>query len=68
MKKPTRKQALQIIKQATDRGGFDIWWVDLMERHGLYDEATDTAPSLFDVFEALGISKEEAEEALEDFY
>lgn len=63
MKKPTRAQAIKIIERATDQGGYDDWWMDLMADLGLYDEATDTAPSLFDVFEALGISKEEVNNA-----
>ena len=64
MRKPTRQQAIKIIEQATDHGGFDDWWMDLMDRHGLYDEKSDTAPSLFDVFEALGVSKDEADKAI----
>lgn len=64
VKKPTRQQAIKIIEKATDVGGYDDWWMDLMEDIGLYDEKTDTAPSLFDVFEALGVSKDEAEQAI----
>ena len=64
MNKPTRKQAIKIIDRATDKEGFDDWWMDMMDDFGLYDEKTDTAPSLFDVFEALGIPKSEAESAI----
>lgn len=57
--KITRQQAIKIIDQATDRGGYDDWWMDMMERLGLYDKKSDTAPTLKDVFLALGVSEEE---------
>jgi hypothetical protein len=55
----TRQQAIKIIEQATDRGAYDDWWMDLMERHGLYDADTDSAATLSDVFEGLGVTIEE---------
>ena len=64
MKKPTRQQAIKIIDNATDRGGFDDWWMDLMDNYGLYDKESDTAPTLLDVLEALGVSKDEAVKAI----
>lgn len=63
MRKPTRAQAIKIIGLATDRGGYDDWWMDMMDDVGLYNESDDTAPSLFDVLEAIGVSKDEAEQA-----
>ncbi len=66
MKKPTRKQAIKIIERATDHGGFDDWWGDLMDDFGLYNEKADTMPSLFDVLEAIGVSRAEADEAIKE--
>jgi hypothetical protein len=59
----TRLQAIKILDEATDHGGFDDWWVDLMEEHGLYNEETEDWPTIFEVFNALGVSDEEMKEA-----
>jgi hypothetical protein len=60
----TQKQAIQIVARLTDRdGGFDDWWVDMMDDMGLYDEASDTWPSLYDVLGALGVTEQECKEA-----
>lgn len=55
----TRQQAIKILDKATDRGGYDDWWMDLMEDFGLYNEDTDTAPTINDIFIALGVTKDE---------
>lgn len=60
----TRKQAIKIIDQATNKSGYDDWWTDLMDDFGLYDEKTDTYPNLNDIFSALGVTEEELKEAL----
>lgn len=39
--KITRQQAINILDRATDHGGFDDCWVDLMNEYGLYNEETD---------------------------
>ena len=36
--KTTRQQAIKIIDTATDKGGNDQWWVDMMVDLDLYDE------------------------------
>lgn len=61
--KVTREQAIKILDKATDRGGYDDWWMDLMEDFNLYDESSDTAPTIRDVFIALGVTTEELESA-----
>ena len=63
--KVSKKQAIKIIERLTSRdGGFDDWWVDMMDDMGLYDENNDTLPSLFDVLEALGVTKQEYREVI----
>jgi hypothetical protein len=60
----TRKKAIQVVARLSNQGaGFDDWWVDMMEELELYDEKTDTWPSIFDVFEALGVTRQECKEA-----
>lgn len=63
--KITRLDAIRVIDTITNLhgAGFDDWWPDEMERIGLYDEEADDFPSIFDVFEALGVSKEECKKA-----
>lgn len=61
----TREQAIKIIDHITNMNGagFDDWWPDMMDDFGLYDETTDKFPSIYDVFNALGVSKEECQKA-----
>lgn len=62
----SKTHAIKIIDQITDsRGaGFDDWWINMMDRIGLYDYDTDSWPSIYDVFEALGISETEVRQVL----
>ena len=55
--KVTRKQAIKIIERFTDTENYD--WVDTMDDFGLYNEEEDTWATIYDVFEALGVSREE---------
>jgi|GEM_PF-3906359 len=57
--KLTRIQAIRLIDSATDRD--DPFWEGIVE--DFYDEATDTMPSICDVFAALGVSEVEYREA-----
>lgn len=61
--KITRQQAIKVLDEATDQVGYDDWWVDLMEGHGLYNPETDDWPTIFEVFNALGVTDEEMREA-----
>lgn len=53
--KLTRIEAIRILDRVTDKD--DPYWEGVVENH--YDEATDTMPSIMDVFAALGITKYE---------
>lgn len=57
--KLTRIEAIKILNRATDND--DPYWEHLVDAH--YDEATDTMPSLYDVFVALGVTEAEYREA-----
>lgn len=57
--KLTRSQAIKLIDRATDHD--DPFWSDLVEEY--YDEETDTMPTIFDLFAALGITKDEHQKA-----
>ena len=59
MKAISRMQAIKILDKATDRGGYDDWWMDMMDDFGLYNEVSDTAPTLKDVLNALGVTDKE---------
>lgn len=51
----TREQAIQLIDSITDQD--DPYWENVVE--DFYHEETDTMPSVFHVFNALGITKDE---------
>ncbi len=51
----SRAQAIAILDRVTNKD--DPYWVDLVEE--FYDEETDTWPSIYHVFAALGVTKEE---------
>lgn len=53
--KLTRKEAIAILHGMTDQD--DPAWEWAVEDH--YDEDTDTMPSVYDVFAAIGVSVEE---------
>lgn len=53
----SREKAIQIFERATDQE--DPRWIDMMDDFGLYDEKTDTWPTIYDVFAALGVTKDE---------
>lgn len=53
--KLTRVEAIKILERATDHD--DPYWENVVDDH--YDEATDTMPSIMDVFAALGVTREE---------
>ncbi len=55
----SKLEAIQIFEQATDKD--DPNWDYLVE--DFYDEDTDTMPSIYHVFAALGVTKEEYMEA-----
>ncbi|MCK5615862.1 hypothetical protein KAR91_79090 [Candidatus Pacearchaeota archaeon] len=55
----TRKDAIKIIEKITYRE--DPYWEDIIED---WYEENDAWPTIIDVFEALGISKEEYEESV----
>lgn len=57
--KLSRVQAIGLLDRATDKD--DTYWEDVVEDY--YDEDTDTMPSIYDVFAALGVTKEEYLEA-----
>ena len=57
--KLTRIEAIKLIERATDKD--DPFWEYLVDDH--YDEKTDTMPSIFHVFAALGITEEEYRQA-----
>ena len=51
----TKIEAIRLIEKMSDQA--DQYWADLMEDY--YDEDTDTMPSIFHVFAALGVTREE---------
>ena len=51
----TRLDAIRIIDNATDKD--DPYWDQVVE--DFYDEVADEWPSIYDVFAALGITKQE---------
>lgn len=55
----TKIQAIKLIERATDHP--DPFWEYLVE--DFYDEASDTMPSIFHVFAALGVTEEEYKQA-----
>lgn len=57
----SRRDAIKIIDDATDKD--DPYWEYVVEDH--YDEQTDTMPSIYHVFAALGITESEYREATE---
>ena len=58
--KLTREQAIQIFDAATDQD--DPAWEWLVE--AWYDEKTDTMPSVYDVFAAIGVTENEYKKAI----
>ena len=50
--KLTREDAIRILDRTTDQD--DPYWENVVEDY--YDETTDTLPTIYDLFEALGIS------------
>ena len=54
----TKKKAIQVILSATDTDGWNAW----MESHNLYNDETDEIPSVYDLFIAIGVSKEYVEQ------
>lgn len=58
--KLTKEQALKIIERATDRD--DPHWENVTEDY--YDEENDDLPTIYDVMEALGVSREEYDKAV----
>lgn len=57
--KLTKQQAIVIIDNLTDRD--DPYWSWVVE--DLYDEATDTMPTIYHIFSALGVTVDEYKEA-----
>lgn len=57
--KLTKAEAIRIIDLITDKD--DPYWVDTVEDY--YDEETDSWPTIYQVFAALGITKEEYKKA-----
>ena len=57
--KLTRKQAIVLIEKIIDQNV--PYWEDHVEDY--YDEETDTMPSIYHLFAALGVTKEEYKEA-----
>lgn len=55
----TRLQAIELIDRATDND--DPYWDCVVE--DFYDEESDTWPSIYEVFAALGITESEYREA-----
>lgn len=51
----SRQQAIALLESITDRE--DPYWSDVVD--DFYDEDTDTMPSIFHLFAALGISEVE---------
>lgn len=56
--KLTRQQAIRLLEQITNNE--DPYWSDVVEEY--YDEETDTCPSIFHLYDALGITKEDYKE------
>ncbi|MEN8171378.1 MAG: hypothetical protein ABFS03_00710 [Chloroflexota bacterium] len=55
----TKNQAIKLIERATDKD--DPYWEYLVEE--FYDELTDTMPSIYHVFLALGVTEKEYKNA-----
>lgn len=55
--KVTREQAIKIVDHFTNVDNYG--WVDTMEDFDLYNEEEDTWATIYDVFEALGVGREE---------
>lgn len=55
----TRSQAIRLFERAADHD--DPFWSDLVEDY--YDEKTDTMPTIYHLFAALGITEDEYKEA-----
>ena len=53
--KLTRAQAIQLINAMTDKD--DPYWSNLVD--DFYDEATDTMPTIYHIFDALGVTKDD---------
>jgi hypothetical protein len=51
----TKEQAIKLIDNVTDQD--DPFWSYLVE--DFYDEDTDTMPTIFHVFQALGVTEQE---------
>lgn len=58
--KLTRKEAIVILHSMIDKD--DPAWEWAVEDH--YDEVSDTMPSVYDVFAALGVTSQELDEAV----
>lgn len=56
----TRAEAIKILDDATDKD--DPFWERAVEAH--YDERTETIPTIFDVFHALGVTEQEYRDTL----
>ena len=55
----TKKQAIKLLDRVTDQD--DPYWESLVDDY--YDEETDTMPSIYHVFAALGVTAEEYKDA-----
>ena len=54
----SRRGAISMLDRITDRD--DPYWSNIVEE--LYDEKTDTMPTIYDLFAALGVSVDEYKE------
>ena len=57
----TRKLVFKLLDKATETNDYDDYWVDMMEDHGLYEEDTESWPTITDLFIVLGATEEELE-------
>lgn len=57
--KLSRIQAIALFENVTDQD--DPYWENLVS--DFYDEETDTMPSIYDVLAALGVTKQEYQQA-----
>lgn len=62
MKKLTRIGAIKILMSSTDRN--DPYWENLVDDFcdDFYDDADDSMPLIYDVLEAIGVSRAEIKE------
>jgi hypothetical protein len=57
--KLTKKQSLQVIESLIIGFEFENQWIDFIDKLDLYDEENNDCPSIYDIMEPFGISKDD---------